>query len=198
MKQNKERVKLKSVLYFFYGLLTFPTFFISLIASLLWLKFKAKTNRKSKFIALLVGLFFPLILSILFSLPFIQGPAKEWLYKNNPDMKAVDVALSQKYPHGDISISTEDNTSFVSGQDPVHARYFMVTYESDQILSKNERVDMAKNICSTLASQNKNYDVISITSKKSVKLFVSIPFLTQYETERGSCKDWNTTNTNSQ
>lgn len=187
---ERERLKLNLVIYFLLGF--FLHYFGLLIAGL-WLKFKAKTNRKNKLIALLLGLgaylFYTIILAPYVLQPIIQPQIDKAFFEQNPDAGEVTQILQQKYPDAKIFVRIDQNTLYTSGTSTT-TTLFTVQYRSTkELLTAKQMQNIAKQTCSILKSRGKTYDKVLIFSLK-----YTLP-LQLAEIHRGiqkPCMEWET------
>lgn len=187
---KNENVKLKVILYFLLGLILN---FLGLIIGGLWIKFKAKTNQRTKFIALIVGFGVFALFSYVIS-PYILKPQAEKLfYSKYPEMQTVKTAVESRYTDGKIDLRASWKKSFGTGQEATTTSTLSVQYSAKRQLSGKERQDMGKLVCSTLQSTGKKYDQVGIISVQSL-LPIDIPFVYLNKTFRitATCEQWTT------
>lgn len=187
-KIKNEHVKLKVILYFLFGLFFN---FIGLIIGGLWIKFKAKTNKKPKYIALIIGFGIFILFSYVIS-PYILMPRIEkFIYSKYPELETIKTAVENKYANGKIGVVASSNKSFGTGQEAITTSTMTVSHTAKKALIGKEMQDMGKLVCTTLQSAGKNYDQVGVVSTQSI-LPIDIPFVHLNKTYRitATCDEW--------
>jgi hypothetical protein len=169
-----------------YGLL-FRYFLIGLLFSLiglvggsLWIKYKEKTNKRDKYIFLLIGSIIPLI--FLFQ-ELTAQTAKKYLYANYPEIEEVQQELTSRYPEETFSVGSTFDQSF-NGNTATSSSTLTVTYNSKKSIAPEEVQDIAATTCLKLTELQKDYTYVSITGIQKYWIFHST-----YEASR-TCDKW--------
>lgn len=184
---GSENVKLKAVFYLIIGLVFN---ILGLVVGSLWIKFKAKTNRKTKFVALITGFGIYVLFSYVVSPYFLQPRAEKLLYSKFPEMLSVKTAVENKYTNGKVGLGARWNMSTSNGE-KITTTSLIVQYHSKEQLTTKEMQEMGKLVCTVLQSAGKKYDNVGILTVKSF-LPIDIPFVYFNKTFsiNATCEEW--------
>ncbi len=177
-KEGKGMYIVKLFVYLLFGLFGV----IGFVIAGLWIKFKTKENKKSKFVALLIGLI------LLFVIPYGISIYVSIKY---PETKIVKEMLSNKFPNRSISMGVVSSKKWISGEKPVTSKVLVVRFKSKEFMSGSEMINMGKSVCATLSSRNTIFNSISIRNLKSPVYPFSMPFVSMYFNASGTCTKWN-------
>ncbi len=177
-EESKGKYLLKLFVYLLFGL----SGLVGFVIAGLWIKFKTKISKKSKLIALVIGL----VLS--FVLPYGTDLYTDIKY---PETKKVKDALNQQFPDGHTSVGVSWSKSWRSGEEPITIRGLGVEFKSKEFISGDEMIKMGKSVCSVLTAEGKVFDGVAIRNSKSPIYPFSIPFVSFYFDASGTCERWN-------
>jgi len=177
-KEGKGKYLFKLFIYSLFGL----TGFIGFVIAGLWIKFTTKINKKSKFVALVIGL----VLSFI-----IPYGAELYTGIKYPETKKVKDALNQQFSNGHASVGVSLSKSWRSGEESVTIKGLAVEFKSKEFISGDEMIKMGKNACSVLATEGKTFDRVAVRNSKYPIYPFSIPFTSFYFNASGSCEKWN-------
>ena len=176
-KFKERRYILKVILYGLLGL----TGFLGFILGGLWIKFKTKINKRSKFIALLVGIL------LSFIIPYLS---LAYIHTKYPETKKIENTINDKYTNGSATAGINWNKSWKSGEEAITTSTLVIGYKSKEFISADDMLSMGRNACLILNEENKDYDVVGLVNSISPIYPLSIPFYSYYFNFSGTCEDW--------
>lgn len=157
MKKEK-RLKLKAILYFIIGL---NLGYIGLALAGLWIKFKTKINKRTKFKALIIGFGIFLLFHYVVS-PYVLAPrAEKSLFSKYPETQTIKKTIEDQYPGGKVKVGVRWEKSLTTQGQPTTS-LLIVQYDSMKKLTQGDMRNMGKLACNVLQSAGKNYDKVSI------------------------------------
>jgi len=151
------------------------------ILAALWIKFKAKQNKRTKFITVGVGLLVGLIVSYGGSF---------YVHVKNPELKIVEDSINQQYQDGSALAGISWSKKWESGGEAVTTNTLVVNFKSKKAISGDTMISIGRSTCSSLGAEGAKYDVIAVVNLISPIYPLSIPFFKYDFSVSNTCSNW--------